>query len=222
MKDNKFALTCILALSFLLTSGCSRVSVRKELANQGVYRLDENNPYVLTNQYLAENIKDSPITRGFIRSEGTPDALSVKKSFWGNYKTHLYYLPEREAFLLERKSGGAVIKGPARIPEKIYRDLRRIRPLTKPAALVLKPAGTQVGIQAEQFNQARSPRNTNLPRRSARNQNRSATASSTHPSPRASRSRSQTYEVDPRNLSGTIASSNSEKRKIRFSTDRRY
>ncbi len=215
MKKNKLALTSIIALALLLTSGCSRVSVRKELANQGVYRLDENNPYVLTNQYLAENIKDSPITRGFIRSEGTPDALSVKKSFWGNYKTHLYYLPEREAFLLERKSGGAVIKGPARIPEKIYQDLRRIRPLTKPAALVLKPGGTQVGVQAEQFEKARLPRSRNLPNHAARNQTPRASLSRYKPS-------QQTNIVEPRNLPGTTAGSNSDKRKIRFSTDRRY
>ena len=219
MKNNKLALTSIIALALILTSGCSRVSVRKELANQGVYRLDENNPYVLTNQYLAENIKNSPITRGFIRSEGTPDALSVKKSFWGNYKTHLYYLPEREAFLLERKSSGAVIKGPARIPEKIYQDLRRIRPLTKPAALVLKPGGTQVGVQAEQFEQSRQPRNRNLSNHAARSQ-------TPYPSPRASLSRYKpselTNRVEPRNLPETTAGSNSDKRRFRFSTDRRY
>jgi len=141
----------ILLLTLLSASGCSRVSVKKELANKGVHRLDEKNPYVFTNQYLSESIKDSPITRGFIRSEGTPDALAVKKSFWGNYKTHLYYLPERKAFLIEEKSGGPIIKGPARIPDGIYQDLKRIPPLTKPAALVLKPGGPVVKTKTEHF-----------------------------------------------------------------------
>jgi len=147
-------LTSVILLA-IITSGCSRLSLDHEIANKGPIRLHETNPYLVSNQFLAEAIKSSPVIDGFIRTEGTPDAIAVKKDFIGPYRTHLYYLQERKAFLMESKGGQAFVKGPARIPDPVYQQLKRITPLSKEAALNFSSGGPTLTTSTDNYSRSR-------------------------------------------------------------------
>jgi hypothetical protein len=135
----------ILALGMLfLLCSCSTNSelyLRDELANRGPQALSPTNPFLSTNLFIAKEMKNSEVFRGFIRYKGTPDAVEVRKSYFKPIRVYLFYLSDGEAFLLEQASDDWLVRGPDKIPAQLMSAFFNMTPAGPNAPLALDGEG---------------------------------------------------------------------------------
>lgn len=134
-KSWKFSvLTILFTLNACGFLGASN-NLDEQLANQGPIPLSADNPYVGTNYYLAQQMEKNAQLRGFIKHQGTPDAIEIRARLFRSLRVYLFYLDKHEAFLLEESNGDWIILGPERIPQSILVNFDRMTPVGRHAPL---------------------------------------------------------------------------------------
>ncbi len=130
----------IFSTLLLLLCSCSTNSelyLRDELSNRGPVALSATNPFLSPNLFLAKEMKNSEVFRGFIRYRGTPDAVEVRQSYFKALRVYLFYLAEGEAFLMERGSDDWLVRGPDKIPSQLMSSFFNMQPAGPNAPLAL-------------------------------------------------------------------------------------
>lgn len=128
----------------MLPAGGNNSFLRSELAGRGPMPLNAVNPFVSSNQFLAREMKQSATLRGFLKYNGTPDLLEVRRDFFKPFRVYFFYLPEDEAYLLEERGDDWIIRGPEEIPKKMLPDLKQYVSAGRQAPIVIEEQGQEV------------------------------------------------------------------------------
>lgn len=133
-------LACVLflfAFSFCACSKSADAYLQDELTNRGPVALSATNPYIGPNLYIAKEMKDSAVFRGFIHYRGTPDAIEVRRGYFKPVRVYLFYLSESEAYLMEERGGDWLVRGPDKIPAQLMASFINVQPAGQSAPLAL-------------------------------------------------------------------------------------
>ncbi len=133
MAIRNIACRLLFASSFVLSPfiGCSfssEYSLHRQLSNQGIVAVSNDNPYVVSNVLLTREAEKSQTLRGFLEFRGNPTALAVRKEFLEDYKIDLYYLDKQETYTISDAGVESIILGPQIITEPLLSSLKRTFP----------------------------------------------------------------------------------------------
>lgn len=144
MQSTRTPVSLLILFSLLITlCGCSRESnyLIPELANTGPHPLSSKNAYVSPNLLLATEIANSKSMDGLTKQAGYPDAIEVEKGGLQPYQLSLYYVRDKQRYVLQRYGTEWIVSGPEQIPPDRLRMVQttgRVRGNPNPA---LVPGG---------------------------------------------------------------------------------
>jgi hypothetical protein len=110
-------ITCI----SLYLSACApgtNSALRNKIEGKGRLTLDESNPYLAPNKFLAEEAESSETLKGFLSLRGSPQDLSFKDPVFSRPILNLFYTQRNERYKLEHAGKDWIIMGPFTIDEK--------------------------------------------------------------------------------------------------------
>jgi hypothetical protein len=114
---------CVSFISCLVLcmSACTPATnsaLRNKIEGKGRLTLDEGNPYLAPNKFLAEEAESSETLKGFLSLRGSPQDLSFKDPVFSKPILTLFYTERNERYKLEHAGKDWIITGPFPIEEK--------------------------------------------------------------------------------------------------------
>lgn len=109
----------------VFVSGCASnlqpAMLIDRIKNRGPINVSASNPYLVANQYLEFQRKQSVDIRQFLSSRGSPAALEIQKPLFEEALIYLYYPENGEYFVLSEGEEHWKILGPSKLSgRKMY------------------------------------------------------------------------------------------------------
>jgi hypothetical protein len=120
--------SAVILLILISTLGCSNTQDSYgSLRNQGVLPLSQDNAYLGSNLFLAQEFEKSTHLFNFLKGRGAPNAIELKESGFGKAQLKLFYPQQKEFYIADLISSETtyqwIVRGPFRIERHLYRDL---------------------------------------------------------------------------------------------------
>jgi hypothetical protein len=91
------------------------------IKNRGPVNISTSNPYLVANQYLDYQRKQSIDIKQFLSSRGAPAALEIQKPLFEDAQVFFYYPENGQYYVLSENTGSWVITGPYKLSgRKMY------------------------------------------------------------------------------------------------------
>ncbi len=128
-----------LGLAACSTSFKANSGIIARLKNRGPVAVSADNPYLAANVLLNKEMEGSPELKGFIEKRGLPSALEVQHESFGPLGMQLYYLSERQVYILEESEGLWLIRGPEAFSSQKLSEVQNIAAFRYAAGAVSPP-----------------------------------------------------------------------------------
>ena len=140
---------CLMGLSIMI--GCTTKdtvtnALIQSMRERGPLVLSSDNPYLAPNEFVYQVQSESESVRGFLDSQGIPDAIVVTGSPLAADVIQFLYVAPDEAFTLENIDTRWVIVGPQEFPRPFKSSVKKsVRRRGGPPAIIGSEAASNAG-----------------------------------------------------------------------------
>lgn len=138
-RVTRFVISCAAVVIFATLGalpGCSgSIGSYQSLANRGILALSEDNPYLGTNLFIAQEASKSKVFFNFLHGRGAPTAIEIHDKPFEPLRMHLFYPQERAYYTAElssrESSGQWIVRGPFQVSRLDFKELAPLQAALK-------------------------------------------------------------------------------------------